>query len=190
MTVSIAELIKTLEQDKNDRIQAIQADAEKEAEALRRSGADSLAAMRREHEAQIAEVREREIEELLADADDQARRGNLMAENKLAERLSRVAAELLPSLRKEKYPEVFAALVSESPRRTWHEVRVNPDDLALAARHFPEARIASDSAISGGFIAGTESGRATIDNTFEKRLARAWDMLLPKLLNDLCRELF
>jgi vacuolar-type H+-ATPase subunit E/Vma4 len=67
-------------------------------------------------------------------------------------------------------------------------VRVNPLDADPAARHFPDAIVATDASISGGMEASGEGGRIAVNNTLEARLAIAWPDLLPELLAELAAE--
>jgi vacuolar-type H+-ATPase subunit E/Vma4 len=68
------------------------------------------------------------------------------------------------------------------PKRQWQRVTVNPADVALARRQFPECEIATDAGISGGVIA--EDAALRVNNTFEQRLAASWPELLPGVMTD------
>ncbi|MEW6601620.1 MAG: V-type ATP synthase subunit E family protein, partial [Nitrospirota bacterium] len=74
------------------------------------------------------------------------------------------------------------------PAAAWDEVRVHSDDAVMARRYFPGAAVVADDQVSGGFEAAAENGRRHVVNTFEKRLERAWEEILPLLVIDAYRE--
>lgn len=113
----------------------------------------------------------------------------LSAENALAERLRSLALSNLQSLRDGRYPAVFSTLVKELPAHNWKEVKVNSRDVQLAREHFPEAEIISDDSISGGLEVNAGAGAIRVINTFEKRLERGFDDLLPFMIRDIYSEI-
>ncbi len=80
---------------------------------------------------------------------------------------------------------LFEALAREVPSRRWQRVRVNPADVAMAARQFPAATVEVDPAISGGMDLECEAGRIRVSNSLETRLATAWPDLLPGLIAEI-----
>jgi V/A-type H+-transporting ATPase subunit E len=53
---------------------------------------------------------------------------------------------------------------------------------------FPDAEVIADESISGGLDAATAGGRIRVVNTFEKRLERAWPILLPEMIRAVYHE--
>ncbi|WP_298436796.1 hypothetical protein [Geobacter sp.] len=176
--------------------EALRAAAEEKAAAIRRGAEADCGRIRSEAAAAMAEVREeyarREAAaveaaraEIRAAAERTARLAGLRAEQLLAERLRRLARELLPAVRAEGGEALFAALARELPPGEWERVTVNPADEAPARRLFPGAAIAADPAVSGGLEAERGEGRFRVVNTLEKRLERGWAELLPALVAEL-----
>ena len=102
----------------------------------------------------------------------------------LSDRLYRIACSVLPLLRNQDYQRAFRNLAAEMPPLTWKTVRVNTDDVEEAREHFPEAAIVADPDISGGIDAETENGKIRVINTFNKRLERAWEEIIPNLMKE------
>jgi vacuolar-type H+-ATPase subunit E/Vma4 len=178
------ELIEALRASGEGKVRALRAEAEQQAEQVRAEAARRIEAIRRSHEEARAAEAARQADELLADAAVEARAIRIRAERGLAERLARLARASLTSLRNVGYAGVFASFVQELPRLPWRAVRVNPQDRELARTHFPGAEIETDGAISGGLVAVAEEGRVQMANTFEVRLERSWEDMLPDLMRD------
>lgn len=104
------------------------------------------------------------------------------AEQKLAERLYILAQKSLQMFKNKEYASVFKAFAGELPDFAWDEVIVNPDDRKQAEKLFKEARITPDKTIFGGLKAIGNHETIHIDNTLDKRLERAWPVLLPQLI--------
>ncbi len=175
---------------------ALRAEGERKAGAIREKAAAEAGRLRDEAGAERALLEEKCRQEqarqiaaqesaILAEAEREARRMRLAAEEKLAERLSILARRLLPRLRNGGYPAVFTRLAGELPPDTWEEVRVNPTDAELAVALFPVARIMPDIAICGGLEVRADGGRVQIVNTLEKRLERGWPELLPLVIGEI-----
>ena len=174
---------------------ALRCEGEKKAEIIRQEAAAAADRLKNEAGAGLARVREKfsreqaraiaaEESAILAEAERTARRLWLAAVEDLAGRLFELAQGLLPSLREKEYPEIFSLLVGELSPLEWETVRVNPDDAALAARHFPRARIIPEPAIRGGMATLAAGGLIEINNTLEKRLERGWPELLPVIIKE------
>ena len=174
---------------------------------LRRLGEESRQALRQEAEATAAEYR-REVAAVLAQerqqadqhcqdlcalgareirlaAEQESRRLKAQTEAAFAERLLRIARRVMPVVQDENRSQVFSRLAAELPERRWERVHVNPSDLALGRDLFPQAEVVADGDIAGGFEALAENGTVRVINTMEKRLERAWLMILPAILQDL-----
>ncbi len=186
--MSITELVETLKQNQADQVQDIWTAAENEAGEIRKQTSETIARLRQEHEIVVAKARKQESEQFLSDACDRAQQCQLFAERKLADMVFQEAGQMLATLRTNQYEEVFAKLAAEIPERQWQSVRVNPQDDALAGKHFPNTRIETDSTICGGFIVTAESRKITVDNTFEKRFERNWAMVMPLIIKEICCE--
>jgi vacuolar-type H+-ATPase subunit E/Vma4 len=175
-------LIESLRSQAARDVQAVGEAARAEAERLR---VDLAAALQQERInldlAAAAEVRRLETEGATA-AEHRARELRAGAAVRLAERLLALARAELPQLRGGAPARLFEALARELPLRRWQRVRVNPADVELAARQFPDAAVDVDPAISGGMELECEDGRIRVSNTLETRLAIAWADLLPRLI--------
>ncbi|HAK59322.1 MAG TPA: hypothetical protein DCO77_02920 [Nitrospiraceae bacterium] len=178
------ELIESLRKAADEKIQAIQQDAETETRKIKAEAVRRKDELRQDY----ARVQSAEAEEYgrarLAEANSRARALRLAAEQALAQRLQAAARSSLHSLRGTGYPGIFAALAQELPPLAWDSVRVNPEDVGLAKKQFPNAEIVADEEISGGMDAAAEGGRVRVVNTFEKRLERMWMHMLPALMTD------
>jgi vacuolar-type H+-ATPase subunit E/Vma4 len=58
----------------------------------------------------------------------------------------------------------------------------------MAETHLPDSKIIPDYKITGGLEVFRENRKQHIINTFEKRLERAWEEILPFLIIDTYRE--
>jgi vacuolar-type H+-ATPase subunit E/Vma4 len=183
------ELIASLRQATEEKIRSMKDDAQSEAERIRSDVASENNRIR-EHYAkmQSREVREKTVK-IFSEAQNRARRIKLVKEMEAAERLYSLALSSLHRLRNEGYRDVFLALTRELPPLIWEKVRVNPKDVALAKECFSGAEIIADGTIAGGIDALTEDGKVRVSNTFEKRLRRAWEDILPDIILDLYEEL-
>lgn len=178
------ELLAALRGEGEKRAGAIREEAEVEAARLKHEAAARLKLAREEHARQQALAIEAQESAVLAEAGRAARRIRLAGEQRLAERLFKLALTLLPRLRDGEDPESFVRLASELPPCAWETLRVNPGDLAKAQALFGRARIEPDPAISGGLEAWAKGGELQVVNTLEKRLERGWPELLPLLLKE------
>jgi V/A-type H+-transporting ATPase subunit E len=178
------ELIEALRSSGDERIRELRAGAEQEAAGIRADGARRIAALRAEQARKRAAIAAEESVKRLFEADEKARRTLLSARRDLAQRLYGLAAASLPSLRNVGYADVFRSFAGELPRLKWRTVRVNPADARLAEEHFPDAEIVSDGGITGGFEAISEGGELRVVNTFEKRLERSWEDMLPEIMRE------
>lgn len=176
------ELIESLKAAGDARVRTLRSEAEQEAERIRGEARTRVAAIReargREHAAEAA----KQAAAVLAAAEAGAKADRIRSERALVGRLQRLAREALPTLRNVGYDGVFAAFIRELPRFSWARVRVNPADLPLARSHFPGAEVVPDEAISGGLAVSTADGQVEVLNTFEKRLERVWEDLLPDIM--------
>ncbi len=183
------ELIESLRAAGNGKIRSLRAEAEREAGRVRADAEARIAALQAERARERAAAEDADTESVLAEAAAEARRMRLGSERALAERLFTLAREALPALRNVGYADVFAAFVRELPAFSWKTVRVNPEDVSLARKHFPGAEVVADPGITGGFIVISEGDEARVVNTLEQRLATLWDEMLPEIMKDVAETL-
>lgn len=181
-------LIETLRQEGAEKVAAIRQEVEAQGEDLKRETAEKTATLREEFARRGEEESVAIQREILAEAVRKTRQERLAAEHELAVRLLKLARQALPDLRAEHPGELFATLVKELPQVQWEGVKIKPADRKLAKRFFADAKIETDKAIAGGFEATTDKERFRVVNTLEKRLERAWPELLPRILTDIRRE--
>ncbi len=178
------ELIESLRASGDEKIAALRAGAGQEAEKVRADAGRAIEALRANHERRKAGLAAEIAAERVSKAQESARQVMLAAEMKLCDRLFALARSSLRTLRNEGYRDVFRSFAAELPRFAWKTARVNPDDADLARTFFPEAAIIPDETITGGLIVETEGGSVRVDNTFEKRLERAWEEMLPEIMKE------
>jgi V/A-type H+-transporting ATPase subunit E len=182
------ELIESLQRMADEKTRAIRREAEAEAEGIRVETAAKIEQMRQEYDRLRAGRAEEETARALSEADSRARMSRLTAEGGLSRRFFSHASSRLGRLRDGQYPGRFSALVGELPRRQWERVSVNREDLGRGREFFPGAEIIADDRISGGVEVAIEDGKIRVINTFEKRLERVWEDLLPDLMKDAYEE--
>ena len=180
--MGLEELISTLKKGEQKQIDAIWQQANAEADSLRGQAAEAIAKITEEHADQLASACRKSVRSIVAEADIKARKKKLFAYQGLDEVLRQAAMKQLPELRQQNYEKVFALLARELPDCQWEKIIVNPADVDIAAKSFIKNFVQSDSAISGGLIAVSAGGRIVVDNTFEKRLERKWDQIIPELI--------
>lgn len=183
------ELIESLRKDGEESINRLWSDVKAEAEKIEEDASRKVDELREKYgQKQETEIRQQE-EAVLAEAGNRARSIRLSAERALSERLFPLAESSLGALRTAEYNEVFKLLIRELPDRTWEEVQVNPRDADITREHFPDARITSDDTIAGGLRVLRAEGKICIANTFKNRLEKAWEDLLPVLINATYEEI-
>lgn len=178
------ELIESLRRAGDERVRMARAGSEREAERIKADAAGRIAKAREANERKHAAEAERSVAAALAEANAESRRIRIRAERALADRLLATARTALPLLRNVGYRDVFRGFVREMPRAVWKKVRVNAEDIALARELFPGAEVIADGSITGGFVALSEGDAVRVVNTFEKRLERLWDDMLPDLVRE------
>lgn len=178
------ELIQSLREGCEERIRAARAEAEQEVRRVREDAARRRDAVRAAQERKRSAEAARHAETIMAEANAAVRRLRIAAERTLAGRLQAAALAALPALRNEGYRDVFLSFVRELPRFSWKTVKVNPADVELARGQFNGAAVTADQNISGGLDVATEDAQVRAVNTFEKRLERIWEELLPDLIRD------
>jgi vacuolar-type H+-ATPase subunit E/Vma4 len=179
------ELIGSLRAAGDEKLKTIRTEAEQEAVRIRTDAARRIEALQeertRKHAAEVA----KQSEALMAEANRTVRVIGLRAERALADRLYGVARASLPALRNVGYRDVFTGFARELPKFTWKTVRVNPGDVAQAREQFPEAEVLADPGIIGGLEAASDGDRVRVVNTFEKRLERMWEEILPDIMKEM-----
>jgi vacuolar-type H+-ATPase subunit E/Vma4 len=125
---------------------------------------------------------------LLFEARTHAMGCRLHAEMALEERLRMLAQQMLPMLANADRAALWKSLREELPAAEWTVCKIHSADQQRADRDFPAADIACDETLGGGMIVTTADGMIRIDNSLSCRLLRAWPELLPKLLDELRKQ--
>ncbi len=178
------ELISALRKTADEQVRQIWNDAEAEAgkfkaDAERRK--EKLNTLAKGQPSAEAEEYERSV---VRQAAMKARNIRLKAEAALSHGLYAKARASLPTLRQGHDHGFFPELTAELPALAWKTVRVNPADVDLASRSFPDAEIVPDETISGGMDVASQDEAVRVVNSFEKRLERAWPELMPEMMRD------
>lgn len=182
-------MIESLRRTGEESLRQVRSQAEQEVQVLQAAATTRIDNLRRQCQEQIAEAEVRETRRALAEAEKRARELRLVAEKTLADSLFSIARFTLRRLRDKEYPVTFEKLVKELPPLDWRLVRVNSGDEDLGRTFFPEAELELVAHIAGGVDAALDDGAIRVINTLEKRLERAWDDLLPVLINDIYQEI-
>lgn len=179
------ELVASLRKDAEETIHSIWREADTEIERLKEDASKRINAMRVRYE----DIKIRSLKEtrkgIINEALKREMEIRLKAEDALSQRLFKLCLNSLGILRDGDYDLVFSMLVKEIPEQKWGRIKVNPDDIDIAKRYFPDTEIITDKEITGGFIAITGDERICVINTFEKRLERTWESLLPQMIRDI-----
>lgn len=181
-------LIEALRRNEEARVRQIWQQVEEQASALEIEIAERLANGHQAGQERVDPLATDQAAALQRGAEDRSRAILTAAKTALAEALWEQARDALPALREGDYPSLFAALADELPTRPWQRVWVKPQDLELAQRHFPGVDIIPADTLGGGMIVAAENDSIRIDNSFEKRLERAWIDLLPQLVAAVMEE--
>ena len=177
------ELIDSLRKEAHGKVQAIREKTSAEAEQIKTETSGKIKELREEfHIREMKLIREKEGA-LLSTAGNKALSIRLSAEKSLSDRLFNLAGSLLSELRDNRYPDNFVSLIRELPSAEWQKAKVHPEDVSIAQEHFQGVEIIPDAQITGGIEVFSEKGRQHIINTFEKRLERAWEEILPLLMS-------
>lgn len=186
--MSCKELIESLRKTAEERTRILWQEAEQEAAACRADIGRKLEQLRKELARRRVVVNGEVSSQALEVARTQARALRLCAEQKLSDRLYQVAVSCLPALRTAAYEDLFRKMAKELPGLAVQTVRVNSADIGIARKHFPGADVAPDGNITGGLDVSAAGGSFRVINTFEKRLERAWNGMLPALISEAYRE--
>jgi V/A-type H+-transporting ATPase subunit E len=179
-------LIECLWEEAGKRIQTIREEAQADTAKIGEETAVKIRSITEEHKKTTDAAVAKRIGEIRADAETKARLLSSSAAKRLSTRLYGEFRSSLPFLRNITNPDAFAGMAAELPPLSWGRVRVNPGDIAVARQHFPDAEIIPDNGISGGMDVSTGDGRIRVINTFEKRLERIWEELVPDLMQEIC----
>lgn len=178
------ELIGSLRAAGDEKLKALHVESEQEEKQIRAEAARRIEALKEEYTRKHAAEAAKQAEALMAEANRTVRAIGLRAERALAERLFSIARASLRTLRNAGYREMFTRFTRELPQFSWKTVRVNPEDVTLAREQFPGAEILADPGIVGGLEAASEGGQVKVINTFEKRLERIWEEMLPDIMKE------
>jgi V/A-type H+-transporting ATPase subunit E len=176
------ELIESLWQEAEKKIETMIQETSEEESKIEKETMLTLSCIRDDSQQHCSSESAKRAEEILAEAEKNARMISIEANIRLAERLYRMSCSSLAGLRKQGDQEIFRNMTSELPLLPWKSVRVNPEDSGIAGEHFPGAEIITDKRITGGMDVTTGDGKIRVINTFEKRLERAWEDIIPDLM--------
>ena len=181
-------LIAALTKKGEKEISAAWDRVKKEAEELKAS----FAILIDEEHARISGKMQRGTEVLqariVAGARRKIRKTATRLEDKMAAKLYETACAMLPEMHRTAGPDLFETLVRELPQCDWIRIDINPADADTAATLFPGCDIKPDSSLAGGLRAASRDEEIAVDNTLLKRLERAWPLILPHLLAEICQE--
>lgn len=181
-------MIDSLRKEGEKKAQALRAETRAQADKITSETAGKIKQLREEFRKKETALIMKQGNDVLSAAENRARSIRLSAEESLSARLFEFAGSMLHDLRDARYTAVFASLVKELPPSAWIEALVNQDDVGMALVHFPGINIIGDNRISGGIDVSAENSRQRIINTFEKRLERAWEEMLPSLIHEVRKE--
>jgi vacuolar-type H+-ATPase subunit E/Vma4 len=180
------ELIESLRTEGEKKTLKAWQEAEAEIDLMRSERAKKIQQLKDSFHEQYRSIAHEQSGNILDRAYKEARQVRLASEQSLSHRLYALCCSLLFRLRNARHKKLFIDLAGELPQHTWTVVRVHPVDTELAGTVFPGAKIISDNAIAGGLTVASDNGKIRIDNTFEKRLERAWTFILPEIMKDVC----
>lgn len=184
------ELIASLKKEADENVRSIWGETDVEIQRLTEEASRRIKELKEDY-AKTLERSIKEIQEkIISEARYKSRQIRLKVEHTLSERLFNLALSSTETLRENNYEEVFSMLVKELPEFKWKEIRVNPKDIDIARKYFPDAEIIQDETITGGFKAIRIDGRMSVINTFKKRLEKAWDEVMPLIIKDIYKEAF
>ncbi len=183
------ELIDALLREGEEKITGVRRNSEAEVEKIRRGKEARIADLSREYAGILYSETAAATDSMLLKAEKEARAIRLNAEAQLSERMKSLAMSLTSTLRDERYNDVFSSLLQELPLYRWERVRVNSLDEQLAKEHFPGAIISVDNSISGGLEVIDSSDRVSVRNTLDIRLDKAWEELLPDMMDEVRERL-
>jgi len=178
------ELIAGLQREAEATIHSIWMEANKEIQRLKDEASNRIKMMRERYEDKRIHLTNSLRKRIMDEARQMAREIRLKAEDEISKRLFRIASDCLRILRNDEYGTTLSMLIKELPSDGWDKVMVNPEDVEMVKGYFPDAEIIPDRGITGGFIV-IKNDKMSIINTFDKRLERAWDELLPLIIRDI-----
>ena len=178
-------LIECLRKEAEEKIRIIGEEAKEAAARIGEETALKISRLREEYERTTNAAATKRISEIRADADTKARLLRAAAARRFSVRLYNEFRSSLPLLRNKRYADAFAGMAAELPPLSWKSVRVNPGDISIALEHFPGVAIIPAEEISGGMDVTSGDGKTRVINTFEKRLERIWEELVPDLMREI-----
>ncbi len=183
------ELIESLYSEADKKISLLWKTAKTDAENIRSETVQHIGRLRENLNSIEAGAVESETAAVTGKAERESRSIVLSAEKELSERLRELASSCLNELRGHEYEYVFSMLCRELPAAEWKTVRVNPADIDIAGRSFPEADIIPDENITGGMTVFLENDEVRVSNTFEKRLEKTWEEISPLIIKEIYRNI-
>lgn len=178
------ELIKSLWLRAEDKIRTIDRESMEEEARVEMEISLKINRLREEYEKTAAAESAKTAGHILSEAQAVVRAMKLENRRRLSDRLYMLMRSSLVLLRNMEYSVAFNVMAMELPPLPWASVRVNPGDAGIAQKSFPDSDIIPDQGISGGMDVTTGDNSVRVVNTLEKRLERAWDDILPDLIQE------
>lgn len=189
--MALADLVSRLEQEAQNRIQAIEQDADAEVRRIEAATEQAVSEIAAHHFDRERAGRRTAQQQELARARHEARGGELEARRALLALILDRARSLLPDV------AASAAYAGVLPAHLWEALsfleglrpRVRCQSAAAAVlrdaiARTPGARLVVDDSVGPGVVAEADDGSVVVDNTLAARLARAESRLAIELLRE------
>ena len=193
--MALADILRAMEQQAQDEIARVQAQAEAEAIALIAKVEEEARRIKARHLARVMPRLQQERARLLSAAKLAVQREVMLAREALLEEAFTAAHAVLAGWREQpEYPQHLRRLMGEIVHELGHELSLVIDarDAALvrciAAELGVQAHITLGLHTAGGLEASTPDGRITVLNTIETRLQRSQQYLRRELASILSAQ--
>ncbi len=177
--MALDQLLAALEREAHASAEQITADARRQAEAITAAGQAGLAE-RRQSARQAAEQQARAaLDQALAEATREARREQLLARERLLDRVFAAADALLPgAIAQPAYLATLASRVAEASRcvagrpAALHGPPALEAPLRRIAAGIPDLAVSVDADAGAGFVLTSSDGAISVEDTLQHRLRR------------------
>lgn len=191
--MALDDILRALEDNAEDRIEAIQQDAQQRVNEIISEVEREASRTRRLRLKRIEDAIRSECTGIVYSASLKAKNELIKAQEEMVGEAFRLAEQRLTEQRsKEEYPKIFELLLGECLEALDGEVvlRVRQDDRALveslmANRQVPYRISETPLEASGGLVAGSPGGEVVVHNSFESRLSKAKKTLRLEISNAL-----
>ena len=197
--MSIESMLVSLDQEAELEKKKILEESERQIDQIRKEAEKSSSEIRQDYSRQAKEAMDLEEAKLMGNAKSKA--NSLLLEtrrkefehafNEAKKRIHQLSQGTSPLGKEADYPQLFQSLVQESligiPGKIAAEV--SPQDVNLAQEIFRkfkrEAEIKPNPKISGGLLIKSQDMRQVIENTFDSRLLKAFNILTTEVAHKL-----